>query len=420
MESSLTGLILSASLGALIGLIRQWGEQQDGQLGDRDFAGLRTYILWALAGYASALLTDVYAPFLFQATMLMLALHLVLFGRFGAGKGGVGLTTAASAILTLFLGGLVYWQHLQEAVMLAALTMLVLGLKQSSHDWTQRFTKEDIRSTLQFTALTGVVLPLVPNQAYGPFDAFNPYSLWLMVVLISGLGFVGYVLVRLFGTRSGVALTGLLGGLASSTATTLAFSRESRQYPDLSASFALAIVMACTIMLGRVLVLLGLIYPRFIAELWLPFLILGLPGLFYALWIGLIHRPSAGEGNLPELKNPLSLSIAVKFALLYGLVGFLVKALSSFELSGSLLALSFVSGLTDMDAIALSVANHLKEGGVTLRLATQAVIVGAVANTLLKAGLAISLGSSELRRHVVFALGGTAIAGLFAFYLTGL
>ncbi len=136
--------------------------------------------------------------------------------------------------------------------MLAAITMLVLGLKETSHDWTQRFTKEDIRSTLQFVALTGVVLPLVPNRSFGPFDAFNPYALWLMVVLISGLGFVGYLLVRILGARSGVALAGVVGGLASSTATTLAFSRESKAYPQFSAGFALAIVLACTIMLARV------------------------------------------------------------------------------------------------------------------------------------------------------------------------
>lgn len=301
--------------------------------------------------------------------------------------------------------------------MLAAITMLVLGLKETSHDWTQRFTKEDIRSTLQFVALTGVVLPLVPNRSFGPFDAFNPYALWLMVVLISGLGFVGYLLVRILGARSGVALAGVVGGLASSTATTLAFSRESKAYPQFSAGFALAIVLACTIMLARVLVLLGLIYPPIVADLWQSFLIIALPGLCYALWVGLIHKPEGGDSGLPELKNPLSLSIAIKFALLYGLIGFLVKVFSATELSGGLLVLSFVSGLTDMDAIALSVADNLKGGGVLPVLATQAIIVAAVANTLLKAALAMSLGSPELRRHIAIAMGATVIAGGFAFYL---
>ncbi len=163
--------------------------------------------------------------------------------------------------------------------------------------------------------------------------------------------------------------------------------------------------------------MLGLIYPPIVADLWQSFLIIALPGLCYALWVGLIHKPEGGDSGLPELKNPLSLSIAIKFALLYGLIGFLVKVFSATELSGGLLVLSFVSGLTDMDAIALSVADNLKGGGVLPVLATQAIIVAAVANTLLKAALAMSLGSPELRRHIAIAMGATVIAGGFAFYL---
>ena len=212
MDLLLQSLILSASLGALIGLIRQWGDQQDENKHGSSFAGLRTFVLWALIGYTSAFLSDSYAPYCFVVALVMVAFHLVLHGISSDGRNSVGFTTTAAAVITLFLGGLVYWNHLPLAVMLAALTMVTLGLKQRIHSWTRRFTDEDIRSTLQFVAVTGVVLPLVPNQGYGPYGAINPYSLWLMVVLISGLGFVGYLLIRMLGTRSGVILTGLVGG----------------------------------------------------------------------------------------------------------------------------------------------------------------------------------------------------------------
>ena len=215
MDKLLQSLILSASLGALIGMIRQWGEQQDVNKSDDRFAGLRTFVLWSLIGYTSALISATHAPYCFIAAVFMVGVHLVLHGMTNEGNHSIGFTTAAAAMLTVFLGGLVYWNHLLLAVMLAALTMLILGLKERSHYWTSRFTPEDIRSTLQFVAVTGVILPLVPNQGYGPYQAINLHSLWLMVVLISGLGFVGYLLIRILGTRSGVVLTGLVGGLAS-------------------------------------------------------------------------------------------------------------------------------------------------------------------------------------------------------------
>ena len=223
MDNLLPSLILSASLGALIGLIRQWGEQQETGTFSYGFAGLRTFILWSLIGYTAAFLSDSFVPHCFIAALLVVIVHLVLYRFSGNTEKVIGFTTSAAALITVFIGGLVHWNNMEFAVMLAALTMLVLGLKQKSHSWTIKFTAEDIRSTLQFVAVTGVVLPLVPNQSYGPFDSINPYSLWLMVVLISGLGFVGYLLIRMLGTRSGVILTGLVGGLASSTATTLAF-----------------------------------------------------------------------------------------------------------------------------------------------------------------------------------------------------
>ena len=419
MDLLLQSLILSASLGALIGLIRQWGDQQEQGADQQDtsFAGLRTFVLWALIGYTSAFLSDSYAPYCFVVALVMVGLHLVLHGLLDQDQSRVGFTTGAAAMITLFLGALVYWDHLPLAVMLAALTMVTLGLKQTAHSWTRRFTNEDIRSTLQFVAVTGVVLPLVPNQGYGPSGAINPYSLWLMVVLISGLGFVGYLLIRMLGTRAGVILTGLVGGLASSTATTLAFSRESKVYPALSSGFALAIVMACTVMLARVIIILGLICPEFIPSLWLPFLVLSVPGLLYLLIVGLLNRKGREATKIPELKNPLGLGIAIKFALIYGIISVLVKVFMNSDLSEGLLALSFLSGLTDLDAIALSITNNLKEGIVSADLAAKAVIVAAIANTLLKAGLVFSLGSTQLRKHIAIALGATVLAGVGAFYL---
>lgn len=417
MESSLQSLIVSASLGALIGLIRQWGEQKDSEGAGDHFAGIRTFVLWSLIGYTAAYIDDRYSPFTFVVAMALVITHLLVYGFVNRSHDTSGLTTAASAIVTLLVGGLVYWDHLDRAVILAGLTIVVLGIKQMSHSWTKRFTEEDIRSTLQFVAVTGVILPLVPNKGFGPYEAINPYSIWFMVVLISGLGFVGYLLIRLVGTRAGVALAGLVGGLASSTATTLAFSRESKTYPNLSKGFSLAIVMACTVMLARVLVILGLILPSFVQSLWLPFLVMAVPGVAYTVFVALLRKGGSEPTELPDIKNPLGLSIAIKFALIYGIIAFLVEVLNQSGLTDGLLLLSFISGLTDLDAIALSITNSLKGSGIGLEIATRAIIVAAIANTILKAGLVMAIGSPELRKHVGIALGSTVLAGIAAAFL---
>jgi uncharacterized membrane protein (DUF4010 family) len=417
MDVVLQSLIVSASLGALIGLIRQWAEQQDSEKSDLHYAGLRTFILWAVLGYTAAFVSGEHQSLAYIGAISLVGAHILLHGIGSEKYTAIGLTTGAAALLTLFVGALVYWDHLAFAVVLAALTMIVLGIKQFSHAWTRRFTAQDIRSTLQFVAVTGVILPLVPNEGFGPYGAINPYSLWWMVVLISGLGFVGYILMRWLGTRAGVILTGLIGGLASSTATTLAFSRESKTYPELSSSFALAIVMACTIMLGRVLIILSVIYPQFLAVLWLPFGVMALPGVIYALIAHFSRWDRTATMELPNLKNPLGLSIAIKFGLIYGVITVLVKIFTQTDLTDGLLALSFVSGLTDMDAIALSITHNLKAGSVELQLAARSVILAAVANTLLKGSLVIGLGSKALRRQISIALGLTILAGLGACYL---
>jgi uncharacterized membrane protein (DUF4010 family) len=417
MDIVLRSLIVSASLGALIGLIRQWAEQQESQTADLDSAGLRTFILWALLGYTAALISSRFVPSAFVATMALIGIHMLLHGIHSKLKQPIGLTTGAAALVTYFIGALVFWNQLALAVVLAALTMIVLGMKQYSHAWTRGFTPQDIRSALQFAAVSGVILPLVPNAGFGPYNALNPYSLWWMVVLISGLGFVGYILMRWLGARSGVILTGLIGGLASSTATTLAFSRESKVYPELSSSFGLAIIMACSIMLARVIVILGFIYPEFVSVLWLPFSVMTLPGLVYGMIWHFKHPKSKNAMQMPDMKNPLSLSIAIKFGLIYGVISVLVKLSNELDLNNGLLALSFVSGLTDMDAIALSITNNLKEGSVALQLAARAVILAALANTLLKAGMVMVLGAPQLRKQVGMAFSGILLAGVLAYFL---
>ena len=415
MSIQLGLIVVSACLGALIGLIRQWSEQKD-KPGDMNFGGVRTYTLWSLLGYLAAFLTQHYSAAVLPVALFLIGGHLTMLHWRDGKDGHPGSTTFVAALLTCLVGALVNWGHQQTAILVAALTMVTLGSKQPLHSWTRHFTAEDIRSALQFAAITGVILPLVPDRPLGPFGAFNPYSTWLMVVLISGLGFGGYILMRLLGAQAGITVTGLVGGLASSTATTLAFSRRSKDEPELSSSYALAVVLACTVMLARVGVMIAALNTELALKIALPFAVMALPGAGFALWQWLAQRSEKQTVAPPHIHNPLGLGIAIKFGLLYALVAFLVKAATSLQFTAGLLPLSFLSGLTDMDAIALLMANSLHDGSVATELATKCVIVGAIANSIMKAGFAISLGSPQLRRQITVVLSLTVVAGVLTLF----
>lgn len=407
-------IFASAGLGALIGLIRQWSEQT-AHGGKTDFGGVRTHTFWAILGCLGAVASREFIPLALPIVIVVVAAHLLVAHVRHGDAASPGSTSFAASLLTLFVGALVAWNHTQTAVVVAALTMVLLGLKQTIHDWTRGFTPADIRGTLQFVAITGVILPLVPNRSFGPFDGFNPFSTWMMVVLISGLGFTGYIAMRIFGTRAGILVTSLFGGLASSTASTLAFSRRSREAPELSLEYAFAVVVACTVMLPRIAIIIFLLSPALALRIAPAFGLMMIPALLYSVWQGWVaRRAEKGTVASPAMSNPLSLITAIKFAMLYAVIAFLVKAATQLDWQAGLLPLSFVSGLTDMDAISLSMATNTRSETVPLDLAARAVILAGVANSLLKAALAAGLGSPLLRRRAGGVLLATALVGVAA------
>ena len=357
MSDLLIYIIVSAGLGALIGLIRQWDEQSDNQPGD--FAGVRTHTFWAVLGCLGAFASEAHTPYAFVAVLVLVAAHLIAQAVSEADNAAPGSTSFAGAMVTMFCGALVFWDETKSAVVVAATAM---------------------------------------------------------VVLISGLSFAGYIAIRLVGARAGILLTGALGGLASSTASTLAFSRRSREAPKMSEHYALAVVAACTVMLPRVLIATGLVNRNFAQTLIVPFALMAVPGILYGGWVWLRRHPAHHEGDTPELGNPLSLSTAIKFAALYSAIAFLVKVIREQGWTQGMLPLAFVSGLTDMDAISLSLASDYGKEKTAADLATRAVILAAVSNTLLKTGMALMLGSTGLKWRVGIVLGATAAVGVASMF----
>jgi uncharacterized membrane protein (DUF4010 family) len=419
MPELLKALLVSASLGALLGLERQWSGQRSHPKAET-VAGARTFALWGVLGTLCAWIDRGHQPGIFLAGFvgMVLLVSLFLFRRAVRDR-DIGLTTAAVSLATYLIGGLVSYGEVKTSVVVAVSLVVLLASKDWLHRISRKFTSTDVYQALQFAAVTGIVLPLVPDRPYGPYGAFNPFNIWLMVVLVSGLGFAGYVAVRIFGGQRGLAMTGLLGGLASSTATTLAMSRESREQPSLGPVCALAVILACTVMLGRVAILVGAVSPTLLgaAAPWLA--LMAVPAIIFAAWSWRHFRSeeTAGAAKPAEAHNPLSLRVAVQFAILYALIVLLVKWAQDIFGGAGLYVASFLSGLTDLDAISLSLAQMQKAGHLLANEGTRALVIAAMANALLKAGMAVTLGSESMRRPVMLVLGATALCAALAAWL---
>lgn len=412
----LKAFLVSASLGALLGLERQWSGERANPDTDTT-AGARTFALWAVIGTLCAWFDREHQPGFFLAGFAGMVVFLSLF-LFKRSDRDFGLTTGAVALATYLLGGLVFYGYATTAVVIAVSLLLLLASKEKLHRLSRKFSRADVHQALQFAAVTGIVLPLVPDTPLGPYGAFNPRTIWLMVVLVSGLGFMGYVAMRALGQERGIAVTGLLGGLASSTATTLAMSRESRAFPDAGRMCALAVTLACTVMLGRVAVLVGAVSRPLLASLAPLLAVVALPGLIFAL---LNWRNFAGTSpsGLPakEVRNPLSLRVAIQFAVLYALIVLVVRWSNDMFGGTGVYWASFFSGLTDLDAICLSLSQLQTAGKIGAGEGAKAVIIAAGANSLLKAVIAYSLGSALMRRPVIMVLGLTILAAGLAAWL---
>ena len=407
----LKALLVSLCLGALIGLERQW-EKETWHPGKHVLAGLRTFTFWSLLGTLCGYFTQTVHPFFFLAGFVAMAVWIAIFLFYkNRSSTDPGYTTGAVGLLTYLIGGLVAYGQNKAALILTLTVVILLALKPYVHQVSRRFSKEDVRMALQFAAITGVILPLVPDEPWGPYGAFNPHSIWLMVVLVSGASFGGYVAVRMFGHKLGIALTGLIGGIASSTATTLAMSKESKAQPALTADCAMAVVLACTVMLWRVAALTAVVYSPILNQVAIPFLMMSAPALVWCGWRILRDGKGNPRDGAPEYRNPLGLRDSLKFAVFYALIVYLVKVGQVRYGETGIDTVSALSGLMDLDAISLSLTRMAGEGGI-MDMAVKGILIATVANTVVKAGVVAIWGSSRLKLLVLPVLAVTAVVGI--------
>ena len=390
-------------IGILIGLQREYAYDAEGRSDRTTFAGVRTFALMALAGCAAAFMGDILGSVLVFAAVLVLMGGLIAVSYVHTGAlGEVGITTEVAAILTILAGGLAYWGELAVAVALAVTVVALLATKFELHRFAEKLTREDVLATLKFAMITAIVLPVLPNRSFGPppFDVLNPHKIWLMVVLISGISFLGYILIKLVGPHRGIGLTGIMGGLASSTAVTLSMSARSRTNDNLSQSFAMAIVLAWTIMFVRVLVEVAVVHPALLAQLWLP---LAGGGAVALLAAGAVLLQQGRNNDAEELavSNPFELGPAIGFGLIYAVILLITRAAQMYVGDSGIYLSSLVSGLADVDAITLSVAELTRNGGMDVGVGATAIVLAVISNTVVKGVLAVTGGSAALRKVMI-------------------
>ena len=403
LSDTFARLATALGLGILVGLQRERAESR--------LAGIRTFPLVTLCGCVSALLAQAFGGWVLGAGFLAIG-GMVLMGmrvEMRQKAPDPGLTTEAALLLMFALGAYTMAGQRMVAIALGGTIAVLLQFKGQLHGWAAKLGDEDLKAIMKFVLIALVILPALPNRSYGPFSAFNPRQIWWMVVLIVGISLAGYIFYKFLSKGAGMILAGFLGGLISSTATTVSYSRRARRLPETSPVAAVVIVVASAIVFARLLLVVAIVSPPFLRDAAPPLLImLGICGLLVVLaWFR--ERSHTTEIALQE--NPAELKAALLFGLLYAVVLLIVEASRKKFGNQGLYVVAGLSGLTDVDAITLSTVNLVSGGKVDPETGWKVILVATMSNLLFK-GIAVGvLGSRKLLVRVLLMFSVAFIAG---------
>jgi uncharacterized membrane protein (DUF4010 family) len=398
-------ILIAALGGAAIGLERQWSGHASGPTAR--IGGIRTFtLLGGLGGTAGWLWTLGAAPL--AAVLLAGAVGLVIAGYVAISGRDVEGTTEVAALVTVAAGTLAGLGYLALTSGVIAVTALLLVEKTRLHQAVEKLDDNEVTAGVRFAVMAAVILPLLPEGPFGPLGGVRPRLLWLLVLFFSGMSFVGYIARRAVGQKHGYALAGLLGGLVSSTSITFAFSRESRDDPSLSEALALGILAACAVLFVRVAVAAAVLNTSLMIAV-LPYLAAPFVVAVALAFVGWKRVPKSGKEKPAEPSNPLQLRSALQMAALFQIVLFAVYLAKEQWGNSGLLASGALLGLTDMDALTLSMARTAADPAL-VRTAAQAIGLGVISNTIFKAGAAALIGRGAVRTLVPLGLAATVAA----------
>jgi len=400
LGTTFLNLATALGLGLLVGLQKERAASP--------LAGLKTFGLVSVAGAVAALVGQASTPWVIVGGLVAIT-ALMITGNLLMAKSGdaqPGQTTEAAAVVVYLVGALVVIGPREAAIVLGAAVAVLLHMREELKDWVGRLSDRDVRAIMQFVLISLVILPILPDRAYGPYEVLNPREIWLMVVLIVGINLAGYGAFRVMGSRTGTALAGILGGAISSTATTVSYARTTRIDEDATQTAVVVVWVASSVVFVRLLLEIGAVAPEFLPIAAGP---LAAMLVVFAALASLVWRSATGPGESPlEPGNPTELKPAIVFGLLYA--GVLLAIAAADDLLGEvgLYAAAVVSGLADVDAITLSTSQLVSDGRLASSTGWRVVLIAVLSNLVFKLGLAITLGSRAFARRLSM-LGGVAI-----------
>jgi len=420
MEPLFQQLGIALLLGLLVGLQREHAASGT--------AGMRTFPLITMLGCVAAILADYYHDSWILAAGLLAIAAITVTGHLLRPRtdASPGTTTDVAMLLMYAVGALTVVGSTSVAIATGGGVAVLLQFKPELHGIAKKLGDEDLRAIMQFVLITCIVLPVLPNQNYGPanifqlrspvagqppgpLDVLNPFETWLMVVLIVGLSLGGYIIYKFFGRDAGILLGGVLGGAISSTATTVSYARDVRSDPCAARTASIVIMIASTVMYVRVLLAVTVVSSDFLQSVILPVAILMLLTLLPAMvmWFRVRRQPA----HLPEQTNPTQLKSAIVFGVMYAAVLMALALAKQYGNGQGLYAVSFLSGLTEMDAITLSTARMSLTVPAVAADGWRLIVVAAMANLVSKAAIAGLLGGKQLFVRIVLLFAVPMLGG---------
>jgi uncharacterized membrane protein (DUF4010 family) len=402
-------LAISLGLGLLVGLQRQYEQSE--------LAGIRTFSIITIFGTLSAILAQAYGGWVIAAGILSIA-ALTIAGNLLKSKTPpyrAGLTTEAAALLMYAVGAYLVLGDSTVAIAVGATVAVLLQLKDTLHRIVSKIGEKDLKAIMQFVVISLVVLPVLPDETYGPYDVLNPHNIWLMVVLIVGISLLGYFAYQVFGQKAGTLLGGALGGLISSTATTVTYARRTHDTGTSSTLASIVVFIASVVSVARIITEVAVVAPATLATV--------APPLAAVLLLMLLVGGAAyffkqkGHDEMPQQGNPAQLKTALVFGFIYAVVILATAFAKDHFGDRGLYIVAVISGLTDVDAITLSTASLMNTGGLDLDNGWRVILVAALSNLVFKGALVGVLGSRAMFGRVAVLFGVVLLGGLLVLWL---
>jgi len=405
-------LLVSLGIGFVIGLEREHAAFKEKI---ESFTGLRTFILIVLMGFVGGLTYYLFSPLLFILIFLSVVLLTSISYYVTASKGDIGTTTEFSALIGFFLGVLTLLGMLNISIIITVVVVILLSTKLRLHSIAGKITTTELYDFILFIVIALLVFPFLPDKTYGPYNVINPHEIGWVIILISGLGFIGYILMKFLGAKKGILWSGIIGGLVSSTAVTWVFSKKSKENESLSQNCAIAILAASSIMIIRILVLTFIFNKALFNTIYPSILLVLISGIVVTLYFYFKQKGvNITDTTIPNNK-PLDIQGALVFGAIYTAILLVVSYANENMGDEGLMISSTIAGLSDIDAITITVSK-LAGHPLNISLAANALLIATISNTLVKMGIGIWAGSPSLRRHLFIGYGVILFTALVALF----